>query len=222
MSARRFLLFAPLLVLLGLAVFFSSTGKARVAEGGCSPVSFTGEFDPLATTAIYDGKEIAVPKIKKAIAKSPVLGVATPNDRWIEVDLSEQKVKAWDGSSLYLESPVSTGLPWTPTPTGEFYIWVKLRATRMSGGSGAYAYSLPNVPFVMFFENGNIPGWKGYSLHGTYWHNDFGRVHSHGCVNLPTPIAEKLYYWVGPILSDGKNSTFSSPSNPGTKIIIHD
>lgn len=49
-------------------------------------------------------------------------------------------------------------------------------------------YRLPHVPYVMYF-------YKGYALHGTYWHNNFGRPMSHGCVNLPTPIAEQLYHW---------------------------
>jgi hypothetical protein len=45
---------------------------------------------------------------------------------------------------------------------------------------------------------------------------------SHGCVNLPTPIAEKLYYWVTPVLPEGKASTFASPANTGTRIVIHE
>ncbi|MEK7182665.1 MAG: L,D-transpeptidase, partial [Patescibacteria group bacterium] len=146
--------------------------------------------------------------------QTSVLGESA-DSRWIEVDLSEQKLRAWDGSELFLETLVSTGLPWSPTPTGEFRIWIKLRATKMEGGSGKYYYYLPNVPYVMYFN-------KGYGLHGTYWHNDFGKPHSHGCVNLPTPVAERLYYWVGPVLSDGKGSTRSSPENPGTKVVVHE
>ncbi len=221
MSAKRFLLFAPLVLILGAAILFSSAGKPQVARG-CTPESFTGEIDPLAKKAIYDGKEIDVPALAKANLKNNVLGISASSSRWIEVDLSEQKIRAWDGNTLFLESLVSTGLPWTPTPKGEYSIWAKFRATKMSGGSGAYAYYLPNVPYVMFFENEVIPGWRGYSLHGTYWHNDFGRTHSHGCVNLPTPVAEKIYYWAGPVLPDGKGSTFASPDNPGTRIVIHD
>jgi lipoprotein-anchoring transpeptidase ErfK/SrfK len=148
------------------------------------------------------------------------LGI-TNEERWIEVDLSEQKLRAWEGNSLFLESPVSTGLPWWPTPEGEFRIWAKVRATRMEGGEGKYYYNLPNVPYVMFFENNSVPGWRGFSLHGTYWHNDFGRQHSHGCVNLPTPIAEKLYYWTSPVQPQGKSSIYSSTENSGTRIVIH-
>jgi lipoprotein-anchoring transpeptidase ErfK/SrfK len=92
----------------------------------------------------------------------------------------------------------------------------------MEVGQGKYYYNLPNVPYVMFFENSQVPGYRGYGLHGTYWHNDFGKVHSHGCVNLPTPIAEKLYYWTDPQMPAGKSFMRSDRENPGTRIVIHD
>ena len=135
---------------------------------------------------------------------------------------SEQKLKAWEGDRLFLETPVSTGLSWWPTPTGEFRIWIKLRATKMEGGSGKYYYYLPNVPYVMFFENDEIPGWRGYGLHGTYWHDDFGTQRSHGCVNLPTNIAKELYHWTTPILPGGRSVVRSSSGNLGTRVVIHE
>jgi hypothetical protein len=92
----------------------------------------------------------------------------------------------------------------------------------MEGGEGKYYYNLPNVPYVMFFQNDRIPGSRGFSLHGTYWHNDFGSVHSHGCVNLPTPVAKELYYWIYPVLSNNQKSVYSSEDNPGTRIVIHE
>jgi lipoprotein-anchoring transpeptidase ErfK/SrfK len=92
----------------------------------------------------------------------------------------------------------------------------------MEGGEGRYYYNLPNVPYVMFFANNDIPQWRGYGLHGTYWHNDFGRVHSHGCINLPTPVAKELYFWTYPMIPEGKNVVYATDDNPGTKIIIHE
>ena len=151
----------------------------------------------------------------------PVLGI-TSSDKWIEVDLSDQNLKAWEGGSIFLESAISSGLPWWPTPKGEFNIWIKLRATKMEGGSGKYYYNLPNVPYVMYFQNETVPGKKGYGLHGAYWHNDFGTPRSHGCVNLPTNVAEKLYYWTDPQLTDGKNVVKATDEIKGTKVVIHD
>src|SRR5438045_6259737 len=98
----------------------------------------------------------------------------------------------------------------------------KVRATRMEGGEGKYYYNLPNVPFVMFFGNDKIFWGRGFGLHGAYWHNDFGKVHSHGCVNLQIPVAEKLYYWTAPTVPEGKNFVKADEENPGTRIVIHE
>jgi lipoprotein-anchoring transpeptidase ErfK/SrfK len=217
---RNFLILAPVLILLGAGILVKSL-KQTSPQMACSPSDFSGAWDPNATLAIFDGQEIAVPESLASEKIPPVLGVANPSDRWIEIDLSDQSLRAWDGNTLFLETRVSSGLPHTPTPEGEFRIWTKLRATKMEGGAGRYYYYLPNVPYVMFFENSSVPGWRGYSLHGTYWHSDFGTRRSHGCVNLPTPIAEKLYYWTTPTLPQGKNIVYSSAENPGTRIIIH-
>lgn len=218
----NFLLLTPIILLFGVGIFVKSYKKA-VPQVACTTQNLTGAYDPKAYMAIYHDSEVEVPTklTQENYAPNTVLGVATPDEKWIEVDLSEQKLKAWDGNNLFLETLVSTGLPWWKTPTGEFRIWVKLRATKMEGGEGRYYYNLPNVPYVMFFENDEIPGWRGYGLHGTYWHNDFGTPRSHGCVNLPTPVAEKLYYWTTPTLQSG-TVVHSSEENPGTRIIIHE
>ncbi len=220
-----FLISLPIFALFAFFIFTKTTAKVSTAFSGCQSQDLSGVFDPNLKTAFIDGQTIKAPVYDLASdnkTKNPVLGVATPSERWIEVDLSEQKVRAWDGSKLFLETLASTGLPGTPTPTGEFRIWAKMRYVRMRGGVGTLAYDLPNVPFVMFYGNDSVANWKGYSLHGTYWHSDFGRVHSHGCVNLPTPIAGRLYDFVTPVLPNGKSSTYASSENPGTRIIVHD
>ena len=56
-------------------------------------------------------------------------------------------------------------------------------------------YDLPGVPYVMYFYGGGIAKSRGYGIHGTYWHNNFGHPMSHGCVNMPTAEAEWAYYW---------------------------
>lgn len=103
-------------------------------------------------------------------------------ERWFDVDLSDQRVYAYEGDTLVKTFIVSTGTWQTPTVTGKFKIWIKLRSTTMSGDD----YYLTNVPYVMYF-------YQGYGLHGTYWHNNFGVPMSHGCVNLSIPDAEWAY-----------------------------
>ena len=91
----------------------------------------------------------------------------------------------------------------------------------MEGGSSAIGtyYYLPNVPYVMFFYNDEVSKGRGFSLHGTYWHNNFGHPMSHGCVNLRVEDAEKLYYWTNPPLKG--NTTYADNDNPGTQITIY-
>lgn len=219
-----------LLLLLGtltiILIIFAFTKASKTTNDkdifACKTQSFSGEFREGERLAIFEGREIPVNFAYSPSELNQVLSEATALEKWIEVDLSEQRLKAWEGGSLFLETPVSTGLPWWPTPKGEYRIWIKLRFTKMEGGQGKYYYYLPNVPYVMFFEGSGIPGWKGYGLHGTYWHNDFGTPRSHGCVNLPTPIAERLFYWTSPTLAAGKWAAYASSDNPGTRIIIHE
>jgi len=111
----------------------------------------------------------------------------SPNDggvRWIDVNLSQQMLYAYEGDTIVAGFLVSTGVPAFPTVTGQFHIYIKLISTLMAGDG----YYLPNVPYTMYF-------YKGYGLHGTYWHNNFGHPMSHGCVNMYTPDAEWLFYW---------------------------
>lgn len=104
--------------------------------------------------------------------------------RWIDVDLTNQMVYAYEGDVIVNSFLVSTGTWLTPTVTGQYKIYVKYRSAKMSGPG----YYLPNVPYIMYF-------YKGYGLHGTYWHNNFGTPMSHGCVNLRTDDAAWLFNW---------------------------
>jgi lipoprotein-anchoring transpeptidase ErfK/SrfK len=106
------------------------------------------------------------------------------DERWIDVDLTHQVTYAYEGSTLIRTFIVSTGTQYHPTVTGQYHIYVKYRYTDMAGPG----YYLPDVPYTMYF-------YKGYSLHGTYWHDNFGQPMSHGCVNMRTSDAEWLFYW---------------------------
>jgi lipoprotein-anchoring transpeptidase ErfK/SrfK len=106
------------------------------------------------------------------------------SDKWIEVDLSEQKLYAHEGQATVLTAVVSTGTRYYPTVTGRFKIYAKYKAVRMTGPG----YNLPNVPWTMYF-------YRDYAIHGTYWHNNFGHPMSHGCVNMKTDQAKWVYDW---------------------------
>lgn len=177
----------------------------------------SGKFE-IDTEGVFMGKKIALPKYLTEIpAPEKVLGT-TSGPKHISVDLSRQRLYAHEGDKIVLEFPVSTG-KWGRTPTGEFRIWIKLLRTRMSGGSGNDYYNLPNVPYVMFFYNDEVSKSRGFSLHGAYWHNNFGYTMSHGCVNIRPADAAKLFEWAEP--ASDSNVTYSTKENPGTLITIY-
>jgi hypothetical protein len=107
-----------------------------------------------------------------------------PHERWIDVNLSQQMVYAYEGQTIVNSFLVSTGTYLHPTVTGQYRIYVKYTFADMEGPG----YYLPNVPYTMYF-------YFGYALHGTYWHHNFGTPMSHGCINMYTPDSEWLFNW---------------------------
>lgn len=104
------------------------------------------------------------------------------DQRWIDVDISDQRAYAYQGSQIVRSFVVSTGIAAYPTVIGQFHVYVRYRYAPMSG----VGWYLPNVPYVMYF-------YKGYGLHGTYWHNNFGTPMSHGCINFR--IEDAAWVW---------------------------
>jgi lipoprotein-anchoring transpeptidase ErfK/SrfK len=129
-----------------------------------------------------------------AALTTPLPGAPTGFSKWIEVNLSQQYMRAWQDNKVVYQEYVSTGLPDNPTPTGYFKIYEKLQFDEMKNGKPGDPeyYDLKNVPWVMYFLAG------GYALHGTYWHHNFGHEMSHGCVNMTTPGAAWVYQWAPP------------------------
>jgi len=222
--SKVFLIGLPVAIFIAGGILFFSAQKyiaSRSCGCGPPPADATGEYEETDEVAIFNNqpidykmaKLIPSPEVFK-LQEGAVLGATTDN-RWVEIDLSDQKLYAHEDNRIVYEFLVSTG-KWARTPTGEFRVWIKLRYTKMSGGvrgTGTYYY-LPNVPYTQYF-------YKGYGLHGTYWHNNFGHPMSHGCVNMRTPDAEKLFYWTSPPVSMSNNVAYPSKGSPGTKIVIH-
>ncbi len=104
------------------------------------------------------------------------------NGAWIDVDLSQQRVTAYQGNTIVNSFIASTGTWQYPTVTGSYQIYIKYDSQTMSGPG----YNLPGVPHVMYF-------YSGYAIHGTYWHSNFGTPMSHGCVNLSQSDAAWIY-----------------------------
>lgn len=222
------------LVVIGLSALLFLPNRTNNTNRCANTIScindLSGRYDD-DNTGTFMGKEVlgpaiaGEPNLSSQLAKTTnlvennVLGEATDSKR-IYVDLSKQMLYAFDGNTLQFEFPVSTG-KYYKTPTGEFRIWIKLRYTRMQGGNkanGTY-YNLPNVPYTMFFYNEKVPMWRGYAIHGAYWHDNFGHPMSHGCVNMREADVARLYEWANPV-SNG-HTTKATSDNQGTLVTIY-
>lgn len=111
-----------------------------------------------------------------------------PNERWVDVNLTDQRLVAYEGTTPIYETAISSGLAPNYTVTGQFRIYYRLESQTMDGTRLGFDYVTPNVPHVQYF-------YGDFALHGAYWHNNFGQPMSHGCVNLNLPDAEWLYQW---------------------------
>jgi lipoprotein-anchoring transpeptidase ErfK/SrfK len=110
----------------------------------------------------------------------------------IEVNLKEQTITACENDQPVLTSRVASGFGSHYTPKGLHPVLFKNMASRMTGGVGDDFYDLPGVPFPTYIT------WSGVAIHGAYWHNDFGRPRSHGCLNVPAPVARWFWRWTVP------------------------
>jgi L,D-transpeptidase catalytic domain len=151
---------------------------------------------------------------------------ATPPDelvageRWIDVEIANQVLTAYEGERPVFATLVSTGKgkgnSIQATPPGVHRIWVKLSSSDMDNledEEAARYYAIQDVPWVMYFE-------KGYGLHGTFWHRSFGHVRSHGCVNLTPRDAERLFRWTSPRLPAGWSAVLPTEYDRGTLIRV--
>jgi lipoprotein-anchoring transpeptidase ErfK/SrfK len=88
--------------------------------------------------------------------------------------------------------------------------------TTMDGNTASDGnYSIQDVPWTMFFH-------KSFALHGAFWHDSFGRVRSHGCVNLGPSDARWLFEWTTPVLPEGWHGVHAHDGSPGTTIVVRD
>lgn len=150
---------------------------------------------------IYDfhlKRSFYVPSHDMRLVPTDELSTLSPDvpdeEKGIVVDLPNQLVTAFEGEKLVFSERCSSGAKGTETPKGEFRTYHKGPSIYMTNQGDAIEniYNLPGVPWCAFFTG------AGNAFHGTYWHNDYGRPRSHGCVNLPSESAKFLYRWTKP------------------------
>jgi LysM repeat protein len=157
----------------------TSVSALRAANGLHSNTIYVGQ-----RLTIPGGSSSSPPANTPAPSPQPPPSHGTGGEKWIDINLSAQRVTAYEGQTAVYSAIASTGTWRTPTVVGTYRVYAKYRYTGMSGPG----YNLPNVPHTMYF-------YRGYAIHGAYWHNNFGTPMSHGCVNLSLPDAEWFYNW---------------------------
>lgn len=139
-----------------------------------------------------------------------------PEEKKIEIRLTEQIVIAYEGETPVQMMRCSAGIKsgrYSLTPTGSFKTDYKRPSRHMVNGSHAAmnTYDLPGVPWVSFLNE------DGISFHGTFWHNDFGKPRSHGCINLPSSAAKWVYRWTTPLVPYNEQTVYK---RSGTQVEI--
>jgi hypothetical protein len=130
-------------------------------------------------------------------------------DKWMQITIDTETLVCYEGERAVFTTRTASGVWGLGTPWGEFTVLYKRHTRRMVGDD----YDLPGVPFPVYLTH------SGVAIHGTYWHNDYGRRHSHGCLNIPSRDARWIFRWVDPV-ADYNETTTEAPKGAGTPIII--
>lgn len=168
-------------------ILLGHLGRVASSEAGVdtSPVDRISGVDDYHPDLWY----VPAPPDPSPPAVQPPAGSPSSASKWIEVDLTNQRVRAWEQNEMVYSTIAATGRPAVPTLTGTFRTYMHLRYGSMAGWTpDRGSYNLTGVPYIMYYDG-------GYAIHGTYWHQNFGTPQSAGCVNLPTSDAGWVYNW---------------------------
>jgi hypothetical protein len=129
---------------------------------------------------------------------APISPQVPDDEKHIEIILDRQVLLAYEWETLVYAARVATGRKNFETPTGWFQTFHKRPTYHMFGGADEFSiFDLPGVPWDSYITD------TGVALHGTYWHNDFGTQHSHGCVNMAIQDAKWIFRWSLPTVPVG-------------------
>jgi len=112
--------------------------------------------------------------------------------QYVSVDVSEQRLRAFEFGRQVETFLVSTGRVQFPTPVGEFsalakpfyvhYSWTYSRDNPNNYDLGVIPYNIRVMPHIY--------------IHYAPWHNNFGQRMSHGCINASLQTAKWIYEWI--------------------------
>jgi hypothetical protein len=146
------------------------------------------------------------------------------DEKWVDVNITRKTLVAFKGDTPVFAALVSPGKKSSNpkkdhrTKTGIWRIREKHITTTMDGdgsNAGELPYSIMDVPYVQYYDG-------SYALHTAFWHNNFGREQSHGCVNLSPHDAKWLFRWTDPQLPEGWHGVWSSNKRRGSWVVVHE
>jgi hypothetical protein len=167
-----------------------------------------GEFAKLAGHGWIESSFVRV-----ARRSDPPEGLVA-GERWLDIDLDQQTLVAYEGETPVFATMVSSGKVYHRTPTGVYRIHRKVAVRTMNSmADSSTEYSVDKVPWTAYFAH-------GYALHAAYWHGAFGYTKSHGCVNLSPIDARRLYAWMAPVVAPGWIEVYGHETQPGSVVRI--
>ncbi len=183
----------------------------------------TGKDNGSSTTGLVEttaGVWLPAASLRRTKIREDPAGFAREERKWIDVSIRKQILVAYEGKTPVYATLVSTGRgemgdPATTHATvrGTYMIHAKHVSGTMDGDDEtAEPFDLRDVPYIQYFHN-------GYALHGAYWHDAFGKVRSHGCVNLAPTDAAWLFEWTDPQVPQAWHAAINQ--NAGTLVYIH-
>jgi lipoprotein-anchoring transpeptidase ErfK/SrfK len=206
----------------------SSDGKAMKDAGKLalrSAVGLTGEAKEVGGAKYLRTLDGSWVKSQQCAVTEPGTRPSdvAPDEKWVDVDLSSKTLVLFVGDEPVYAALVSPGKRSRDkkkdhaTPTGSWRIREKHVTVTMDGdgASGDLPYSIEDVPFVAYYKG-------SYALHGAFWHSNFGREMSHGCVNLSPRDARVVFDFVEPRLPKGWHAVWATKAKPGSLVVVHD
>lgn len=212
----------------GVTSYHFENGQLREGPklAGRSLVALTGAVKELRGERMVETREgtwLKSAELKTAAKSSKLPGWARGKTKWIDISIQNQVLVLYEGAEPVYVTLVSTGRDglgdpgktWS-TPTGTFRVYQKHVTTTMDSDVADQEFELRDVPWVMYFK-------AGYALHAAYWHDDFGRARSHGCVNLAPIDARYIFFWSAPQVPAHWHAAYSGLGafEEGTLVHIH-
>jgi hypothetical protein len=209
-----------------LAMVYSSTLNVRSEPGVLTAETRIGQLQRYDLVSVLDqrtvngsvwyqigeGQWIHSNYVRDLIPSSRPEGVG-PEEKWIEVNLTEQTMFAHEGDTPIFGTLTATGRAGFETRPGLFRPWTKLETAPMRGAEFGLGYDLAAVPYIVYFD-----GAIGY--HGVYWHDSYGTTQSAGCINLSPHDAQWFFEWSDPPLPEGQTQVRPTGDNPGTWVYV--